>query len=169
MTKCTKCGWIGLTKVCAVCQSKAELLPQRPTWDDIFFNIADAISYRSDDPHTKLGCVITTQDHTILSMGFNGLPRGIKPTPELLNRPDKYSYMEHAERNAIYNARTSLVGARLYVQMFPCTSCARAIIQKGISEIVVGKTQSENPNWDKEMKTSIRMFEEANVKWRMQE
>ena len=169
MFKCPSCSWVASSPICPICRHKADPIPAKPTWDDIFFNLADYISLRSDDAHTKIGCVIVDDDHTILSMGFNGLPRGIKPSVENLNRPFKYKYMEHAERNAIFNAKSSLKGSTLYVQMFPCSDCSRAIIQNGIKNVVVGKTQSTNPDWLTDSEASISILEEAGVNWRMQE
>ena len=165
MRKCNTCATVQLSQICHICDEATSAIPPRASWHEVFFNVADAIAERSDDVHTKLGCVIVAPDKTILSTGCNGLPRRVRPTIANLNRPFKYKVMEHAERNSIYNAKVPLDGATLYVQMFPCTDCARAIIQKGIVEVIVGGTESTNPDWKDQAESSINMFDEADVKW----
>ena len=110
------------------------------TWAEYFLLLADVIRLKSKDASTKVGALIVNDDHTIMSTGFNGLPRGVAETPERVERPMKYSWTEHAERNAVYNAARSgspTVGATMYTSWHPCTDCARAIVQAGISVVVV--------------------------------
>lgn len=111
-------------------------------WDELFILQANLIAQKSKDPSTKVGCVIVSDDNAILSMGFNGFPRGIDETyADRWKRPEKYFWVEHAERNAIYNAARhgiSLNGARAYLnwEPKPCADCTRALIQVGIKEII---------------------------------
>lgn len=111
-------------------------------WNTLFIHQAHLISKKSKDPSTKVGCVIVSKDNVILSMGFNGFPRGVCEThPERWERPEKYYWVEHAERNAIFNAArvgVSLNGAKAYLnwEPKPCADCTRALIQVGITEII---------------------------------
>lgn len=130
-------------------------------WDEMFIEMAMLVAKKSKDPSTKVGCVIVGDDNAVLSTGFNGFPRGVaedqyKYTPikdslavreELVlledrwERPAKYSWIEHAERNAIFNAARhgiKLAGARAYLnwEPHPCADCSRALIQSGIVEII---------------------------------
>ena len=115
--------------------------PGVPSWDEYFLAICRTVSLRSKDPNTKLGSVVVGPAHEIRATGYNSLVRGIRDDlPERLVRPEKYLWMEHAERNAIYNAArhgTQMQGCTLYVELLPCMDCARAIVQAGIREVVV--------------------------------
>ena len=95
---------------------------------------------RSKDPNTQVGACIVDSNNIILSTGYNGFPYGCSDDLypwERTGKDTKYSYVVHAELNAILNARgKNLKGARIYVDLFPCNVCAKAIIQSGISEIV---------------------------------
>jgi dCMP deaminase len=141
----------------------------RVSWDETFFDIIDVIAQRSDDPDTKLGAIIVGPNNDIISIGYNGLPRGIKPTETNTKRPTKYDYMEHAESNAILNCvrnNTKIPeGSKLYVQMVPCVVCTRMIIQAGISQVIIGSTESSNPKWREDWETSSLMLDEAGVQW----
>ncbi len=124
-----------------------ECIEQRPSWDSLFFTQAMLVAKRSIDPSTQVGCIITTPDHIPLSQGYNGPVRGMDVHAEcnhnlFSDRPAKYHYIEHGERNAIYNAiRTGakLDGATLYITFTPCPDCARAIVQTGIKMVKVLK------------------------------
>lgn len=125
-------------------------------WDEYFIRQAMLVSEKSKDPSTKVGCVIVGKDNEILSTGFNGFPRGVQEGRyeryigdglkyELNSirwaRPEKYKWVEHAERNAIYNAARNgirLIGSRAYLnwEPVPCSDCARAFIQAGIIEVI---------------------------------
>lgn len=115
--------------------------------DEVYMLIAKIISKRSKDPNTQVGAVIVSEDDRILSIGYNGWPNGIDdddPKYDWSNRntddPDnKYLTVAHSELNAILNYRgdlRDLKGATLYVTLFPCNECAKAIIQTGISRVV---------------------------------
>lgn len=140
-------------------------------WDEYFLSLVYACSKKSKDKHTQVGCVIVGQDHEIRSMGYNSFPRGIDDNvPERYERPEKYYWMEHAERNAVYNAArmgTALKDCILYCQWIPCVDCARASIQVGIKEIVVDKTQEKkwhsSSKWKDSEERSIQMINEAGI------
>ena len=112
-----------------------------PDWDSYYLAICRVVATRSKDPLTKLGCVIAGPAHEIRSTGYNSFPRGIRDdVTERSERPEKYLWMEHAERNAIYNAAragTALEKCTIYVELMPCMDCARAIVQAGIEEVVI--------------------------------
>ncbi len=108
--------------------------------DGAYLALCRDVSKSSADPDTHVGCVVVRLE-TVLVEGCNTFPKGLNdPTGLRSTRPDKYVWIEHAERNAIYSAaRTgvALAGARIYVELMPCIECARAIIQAGISEVIV--------------------------------
>lgn len=109
-------------------------------WDEYFMGVAILASKRSKDPNTQVGACIVDKDNVILSTGYNGFPYGCSDDefPWAREGTDtKYSYVVHAELNAILNSRgKDLKGATLYVDLFPCNECAKAIIQSGITELV---------------------------------
>ena len=113
------------------------------SWDEYFMGVALLSGLRSKDPNTQVGCCIVSPDNKILSMGYNGLPRGCSDDdfPWTRDGEDpletKYVYSTHSELNAILNySGGSLEGARMYVSLFPCNECAKAIIQSGIKEVI---------------------------------
>lgn len=112
------------------------------SWDEYFMGVAILASMRSKDPNTQVGACIVDENNRILSTGYNGFPRGCSDDEYPWEREGetnntKYPYVVHAELNAILNAGgRPLAGARLYVALFPCNECAKAIIQSGIREVV---------------------------------
>ena len=115
------------------------------SWDEYFMGVADLSGRRSKDPNTQVGACIVSRDNKILSMGYNGFPKGCSddefPWGKDAEANDPYSakylYVTHSELNAILNYRGgSLEGSKLYVTLFPCNECAKAIIQAGIEELV---------------------------------
>ena len=112
------------------------------SWDEYFMGIATLSGMRSKDPNTQVCACIVSQDNKILSMGYNGLPRGCSDDEFPWDREGeeldtKYVYTTHSELNAILNySGGSLAGAKLYVSLFPCNECAKAIIQSGIKEVI---------------------------------
>ena len=110
------------------------------SWDEYFMGVALLAAKRSKDPNTQVGACIVDQNNVILTTGYNGFPKGCSDDEFPWNREGeitKYPFVVHAELNAILNASgKSLIGARLYVALFPCNECAKAIIQAGISEVV---------------------------------
>jgi dCMP deaminase len=109
----------------------------RPDWDSYFMSIAFVAAMRSIDPSTKHGCVIT-KNKKILSIGYNGPPRGLNDEMIPLTRPEKYPFMTHAEENAILNSDVSMEDSVVYITGWPCHKCFRMLIQKGVSEIIYG-------------------------------
>ena len=112
------------------------------TWDEYFMGVARLSARRSKDPNTQVGCCIVSNTNRILSMGYNGFPNGIGDDEFPWEREGeeydtKYPYVTHSELNAILNYRGgSLDNAKMYVTLFPCNECAKAIIQAGIKTIV---------------------------------
>ncbi len=112
------------------------------SWKEYFMGIAWLSAQRSKDPNTQVGACIVSSDNKILSMGYNGFPLGCSDDEfpwdrEGDNLDTKYAYIVHSELNAILNYRGgSLEGATMYVTMFPCNECAKAIIQAGIRELI---------------------------------
>ena len=110
------------------------------SWDEYFMGVALLAAKRSKDPNTQVGACIVDQNNVILTTGYNGFPKGCSDDEFPWNREGeitKYPFVVHAELNAILNASgKSLRGSKLYVALFPCNECAKAIIQAGISEVV---------------------------------
>lgn len=110
------------------------------TWDEYFMGVAMLAARRSKDPNTQVGACIVSQDNIIISTGYNGLPNGCSDDEypwEREGQETKYPYVVHAELNAILNANgRDLRGSRLYVALFPCNECAKAIIQAGVKEVL---------------------------------
>ena len=110
------------------------------SWDEYFMGVALLAAKRSKDPNTQVGACIVNKNKRILSTGYNGFPYGCSDDIfpwEREGEDTKYKYVVHAELNAILNAGgKNLEGSRLYVDLFPCNECAKAIIQSGISEVI---------------------------------
>lgn len=122
----------------------------------------------SKDESQKVGAIILApKSLQILSLGYNGMPRKVnEKIPSRWERPIKYKYVEHAERNAIYNAcrhGTPLEGNIIIVTLYPCCDCARAIIQSGISCVVTIQPDFQHPRWGQDFKISQEMFQEADI------
>lgn len=136
------------------------------SWDEYFMGVSILSGMRSKDPSTQVGACIVSKDNKILSMGYNGFPSGCSDdefpwdkTGE--DNETKYPYVTHSELNAILNYRGgSLEGAKIYVSLFPCNECAKAIIQSGIKTLVYDcdKYADTQP-----VKASKRMFGAAGV------
>ncbi len=137
-------------------------------WDKYFMELAKHVASLSKDESTKIGAVIVGPDREIRSTGYNSFPRGVNDdNPSRQTRPLKYKWIEHAERNAIYNAArigVSLKGCALYCsQWIPCTDCARAIIQSGITEVIVETIGDTVDRWRGDFEVSLQMFAESGV------
>lgn len=122
----------------------------------------------SKDTSTKVGAIFVAPNTLqILSTGYNGMPRGFDETLKARwERPAKYLYVEHAERNAIYNAcrnGTSLDGSIVFVTMFPCSDCMRGLIQSGVKTIVTKKPDVDCERWGTHFKASLEMAEECGI------
>ena len=138
------------------------------SWDDYFMGISKLSGMRSKDPHTQVGACIVSEDNKILSMGYNGFPIGCSDDEFPWEREGgmldtKYAFVTHSELNAILNYRGgSLVGAKLYVSLFPCNECAKAIIQAGIKTIVYECDKyADTPS----TRASKRMLDAAGVRY----
>ena len=140
------------------------------SWDQYFMGIALLSAQRSKDPNTQVGACIVGEDNRILSVGYNGMPQGCEDDDMPWGRDgsaldSKYMYVCHAELNAILNYRgnISVKGARLYVTLFPCNECAKAIIQSGIKEVVY---KSDKYADSESTIASKKMFDETGVTYR---
>lgn len=137
------------------------------TWDEYFMGVAMLASKRSKDPNTQVGACIVSKDHIILSTGYNGFPAGCSDDEYPWAREGeetKYPYVVHAELNAILNSNgKSLQDASIYVDLFPCNECAKAIIQSGIKEVVyLSDKYADTPA----TKASKRMLTSAGISLR---
>lgn len=141
------------------------------SWDEYFMGIALLSSYRSKDPSTKVGACIVDQDNKIVGVGYNGFPTGCSDNLLPWEREGdfletKYPYVCHAELNAILNSIRSLHGCRLYVALFPCNECAKAIIQSGIKEVVYLDDKYKDTD---SVIASKKMFDMSGVRYRQLE
>lgn len=138
------------------------------SWDEYFMGIAQLSGMRSKDPHTQVGACIVSGSHKILSMGYNGFPIGCSDDAFPWEREGdelstKYPYVTHGEMNAILNYRGgSLEETILYVSLFPCNECAKAIIQAGIKKIVY---DSDKYALSPSTVASKRMLDAAGVEY----
>ena len=139
--------------------------------DEYFMSIALLSSLRSKDGNTKVGACIVSDDHKVLSLGYNGMPLGVSDEEipwagSKENKPyleTKYPYVCHAELNAMLNSGGSnLEGCKVYVALFPCNECAKAIIQSGIKEVIYISDKYRNTD---SVRASKRMFDAAGVKY----
>lgn len=136
-------------------------------WDDYFMGVSLLAAERSKDPSTQVGACIVSEDNRILSTGYNGFPTGCSDDEFPWNRDEnvgqtKYNFVVHAELNAILNAGgKSLAGSRIFVSLFPCHECAKAIIQSGVKEVVY---LSDKYNGTVSDNASKRMLRAAGVK-----
>lgn len=145
-------------------------------WDARWLDLAREIGSWSKDRNTKVGCVIIGDARQVLSAGYNGLPRGVNDDieqrysrEERNGVREKLRWIEHAERNAIYNAArygVSLSGAAIYAPFFPCCDCARAIIQAGLKAVITLEPDWGDPFWQDSWEVSLIMMTEAQVEIR---
>jgi dCMP deaminase len=137
-------------------------------WDLKFIELAKHISGWSKDKTTKVGAVIVNESNRIISTGYNGMPIGANDSIESRYEKDKkYFYTEHAERNAIYSAAEkgdSTRNATIYMQLYPCVDCARAIIQSGIKRVVCTKPDFNNEKWGESWRIADELFNECGIK-----
>ena len=137
-------------------------------WDEYFMGIAMLAAKRSKDPNTQVGACIVSDDNIIISTGYNGMPKGCSDDIFPWDREGqqdmtKYPYVVHAELNAILNANgRDLRGSRIYVALFPCNECAKAIIQSGVKEVLYLSDKYKDTMLNL---ASKRMLEAAGVKY----
>lgn len=138
------------------------------SWDEYFMGVAHLSGMRSKDPSTQVGACIVSSDNKILSMGYNGFPMGCSDDVFPWEREGeeldtKYPFVTHSELNAILNYRGgSLEGTKIYVSLFPCNECAKAIIQAGIRTVVYDSDKYEGTPGNR---ASKKMFEAAGVRY----
>jgi dCMP deaminase len=133
-------------------------------WYDYFMGFARHAASKSKDPSTQVGAVAVGPDGEIRATGYNGLPRGVEDKPERMERPAKYLWTSHAEENLVAHAArvgVSLKGCTVYVTHYPCSRCARSLIQAGVAKIHVGDGKTSMPA--EEFDTARVMFEESGV------
>ena len=139
------------------------------SWDEYFMGVASLSAMRSKDPNTQVGACIVSPTNKIVSMGYNGMPIGCNDDEFPWNREsedpydNKYFYSTHGELNAILNYRGgSLEGAKIYVTLFPCNECAKAIIQCGIKKVIYGDDKYGETS---SVRASKRMMRAAGVEY----
>ena len=138
------------------------------SWDQYFMGVALLSAQRSKDPNTQVGACIVNSEHRIVGVGYNGFPAGCGDDSLPWDREGeyldtKYPFVVHAELNAILNYRGgSLEGAKLYVSLFPCNECAKAIIQAGIKTVVY---DSDKYSSSASTRASKKMFDAAGVRY----
>ncbi len=135
------------------------------TWDEYFMGLAHLSALRSKDPNTQVGAAIVDENHRVVSVGYNGFPTGVSDDEFPWSREggvltSKYAFVVHAELNAILNSQRSVRGCTIYVSLFPCNECAKAIIQSGIKKIVY---ESDKYNGVDTNIASKRMLKAAGV------
>ena len=136
------------------------------SWDEYFMGVAMLAAGRSKDPNTQVGACIVSPENIIISTGYNGMPKGCSDDTfpwERTGEETKYPFVVHAELNAILNANgRDLRGSRLYVALFPCNECAKAIIQSGVREVLyLSDKYADSPATI----ASKRMMDAARVKY----
>lgn len=149
-----------------------------PSWDEWFMRMVYLVAKKSKDTRTKIGSVVVNEDKRIISVGFNGFPIGVNDNiKSRYERPQKYHYFAHSEANSIFSAARigiSLNKSFLYTQGIPCTECTKAIIQAGISKVLVHEQwmqkekeirdyNSTSSKWKDHNEISIEMFRESGV------
>ena len=138
------------------------------SWDKYFMGVAELSAKRSKDPSTQVGACIVDTRQRIVGVGYNGFPEGCSDEELPWGKEGdfldvKYTYVAHAELNAVLNATTNLEGSTIYVGLFPCNECAKVIIQSGIKEVVFKRDYYAN----KDIVTASRiMFNMSGVKFR---
>lgn len=143
-----------------------------PSWIEYFLRHVYLAATKSKDTKTKIGAVLV-KDGAVVSEGYNGMPRKVNDNvPERYERPEKYFWFEHAERNAIYNAARRGIATDqcvMFTQGVPCADCARAVIQSGVRKVVIHKqwgdvwTYMDPTKWIESQRRSREMFQEADI------
>ena len=139
------------------------------TWEEYFMGLAILSGERSKDPSTQVGACIVDDEKKIISVGYNGAPRGYDDDKDMCWEREgdfldtKYPYVCHSELNAILNAKTNVNGCKIYVTLFPCNECAKVIIQSGIKEVIYLSDKYEGT---KENLAAKKMFDACGVEYR---
>ena len=137
-------------------------------WNSYFTSMLYMIAMKSKDEKTQNATIIVGPDNEIRSTGYNSFPRGINDdVPERQERPEKYFWHEHGERNAVYNAARvgiPLKGCKAYITGIPCMDCARALVQSGIVEVIYHVVKKYDSDlWNEHSKRTLQLFHEAGV------
>jgi len=134
------------------------------SWNKYFMSLAYFVALRSKDENTKCGAVIVDEDNIVRATGYNSFVRGINDSlTDRQERPEKYFWMEHGERNAIYNCMVRPKGCRIYVTGHPCADCARGIIQSGITKLIYDKRPEFHTDWNDSIRVASQMFIEKEI------
>ena len=138
------------------------------SWDEYFMGLAHLSALRSKDPNTQVGAAIVDENHRVVSVGYNGMPKGCSDDDFPWARvgsvlSTKYAFVVHAELNAILNSKWPVNGCTIYVSLFPCNECAKEIIQVGIKEVYYLEDKYKDT---KEVIASKKMFDACNVKYK---
>lgn len=134
-------------------------------WDIKFLKLAQHVSDWSKDPSTKVGAVVVDKDNRIVSIGYNGFPKGVQDDERLEDRDIKYSLILHAEENALLFSKQNLKNCKIYTYpLFPCSRCCAKIIQCGITEIIALK--NDNSRWKDSIDLSIKICEEVGISYK---
>lgn len=139
-------------------------------WVEYFLGIAEQVKLKSKDKYTKIGAIIVGEDNEVLSTGYNSFPRGLTDDVDSRQeRPEKYFWFEHAERNAIYNAArvgTPLKNSTIYLTSgLPCIDCARGIVNSGIKRVYCKEecTTKNKEKWNESQKRSRELLIECGI------
>lgn len=138
------------------------------SWDNYFLSVAKLSGMRSKDPSTQVGACIVNEKKKIVGVGYNGMPYGCDDSEFPWGREGdfeetKYPYVVHAELNAILNSTTNLENCKIYVSLFPCNECAKAIVQSGIKEVIYDNDKYNGTSADN---VSKRILTTAGVRLR---
>lgn len=141
--------------------------PNDIKWHTRFIGLAVHVAGWSKDPSTKVGAVIVDDERRVVSLGYNGLPRGVHDSSAVLNNKElKLQIVKHAEENAILNSLLRPAGCTIYVTHHPCASCAGSIIQSGITRVVFPTVPLDNTftqRWQESISLAQKILEEAGV------
>ena len=134
------------------------------SWEEYFMSLALVASLKSKDPSTQVGAVIIdNRTRKLVSSGYNGFPRYIDDDKIPQTRPEKYLYVVHAELNAILHAQRELSDCSLYVTVFPCADCMKAMVQSGIKRVVY-LNDLNGSDWNDSRKATMKMADLAGIK-----
>lgn len=141
------------------------------SWDEYFMGIAILSENRSKDPNTRVGACIVNDENKVVSIGYNGAPRGLSDDSMPWDREGdfketKYAYVCHSELNAILNCSSNLQNTKIYVTLFPCNECAKALAQAGIKEVIY---LSDKYNGTDSNVVSKKIFDTVGIKYRKYE
>ena len=139
------------------------------SWDEHFMGLAHLSALRSKDPNTKVGAAIVDDNHRVVSVGYNGFPKGCSDEVFPWGRDgdtldSKYAFVVHAELNAILNSKWPVAGCTIYVSLFPCNECAKAIIQSGIHRIVYESDKYNGVDTNIASKRMLKRFQIQNYR-----